>query len=231
MNQQLALAIQLKNKADLSDFCWSQNTILKHALELTFAGSGERFFYLWGSVGSGKSHLLQGICQNYAEQGTSVIYLPLSILKEWGPESLEGLSNQSVIAIDDIDSIAGLPEWENALFDLYNQVYDNEHSVLLTSNNTAPSASVIKLADLRSRLNWGLTLQLKELDDANKTTVLQAQARKRGFDLPEAVALFLIHRCTRNMHDLQNILDQLDQESLAAQRKITIPFVKSILAI
>ena len=231
MNQQLALAIQLKNQADLSDFCWGQNTILKHALELTFSGSGERFFYLWGSVGSGKSHLLQGVCQNYAEQGTSVIYLPLSILKEWGPESLEGLSNQAVIAIDDIDSIAGLPEWENALFDLYNQVHDNEHSVLLTSNNTAPSASAIKLADLRSRLNWGLTLQLKELDDVNKTTVLQAQARKRGFDLPEAVALFLIHRCTRNMHDLQNILDQLDQESLAAQRKITIPFVKSILAI
>ena len=231
MSQQLALAIQLKNQASLSDYCWNNNTILQHALEQTITGKGERFLYIWGGLAGGKSHLLQGACQYFTQQQSTAIYLPLHLLKEWGPESIEGIANQALIAIDDIDAISGNAEWEKALFDLYNQVYDNGVSIIITSNNTAPAASTIALADLRSRLNWGLVIQLKELDDAGKMLVLQEQARKRGFDLSDPVALFLIHRCTRNMNDLQRILDELDRESLAAQRKITIPFVKSILAI
>lgn len=231
MNKQLALAIQLKNQANLSDFCWNKNTILKQVLDQTLTGSGERFLYIWGGLGGGKSHLLQGACQRYTKKQSTAIYLPLRILKEWGPESIEGLSNQALIAIDDIDEISGNTEWEKALFDLYNQVYDNGQSILLTSNNKTPAASTINLPDLRSRLNWGLVIQLKELDDSGKISVLQEQARKRGFDLSDTVALFLIHRCTRNMNDLQLVLDQLDRESLAAQRKITIPFVKEVLAI
>ena len=231
MKQQLALAIQLKNQANLGDFCWNNNAILKQALEQTLTGTGERFLYVWGGQGGGKSHLLQGACQRYTQQQSTAIYLPLQILKEWGPESIEGLSNQNLIAIDDIDEVSGNSAWENALFDLYNQVYDNGRSILLTSNNKAPAASTIHLPDLRSRLNWGLVLQLKELDDSGKINVLQEQAHRRGFDLSDTVALFLIHRCTRNMSDLQLVLDQLDRESLVAQRKITIPFVKAILAI
>ena len=231
MNQQLALAIQLKVQATLDNFCWDKNTILKHQIELTLSHQGERFLYIWGDLGAGKSHLLQGICHQAMQHDMTAIYLPLKILKEWGPECIEDLSAQSLIVIDDIDAIAGCIEWERALFDLYNQIYDNEHSILLTSNQNPPSTSLLSLPDLRSRLNWGLVLQLKELEDASKMTVLQDQAQQRGIDLPDCVAIFLIHRCTRNMNELQNILDRLDQESLAAQRKVTIPFVKSVLGI
>src|SRR3990167_507528 len=150
MNQQLALAIQLKNQANLDDFCWNNNTILKQVLEQTLTGSGERFLYVWGGQGSGKSHLLQGACQRYTKGSSTAIYLPLRILKEWGPESIEGLSNQALIAIDDIDEVSGNSAWENSLFDLYNQVYDNGQSILLTSNNKAPAASTITLPDRKS---------------------------------------------------------------------------------
>src|SRR3990167_890895 len=105
MNQQLALAIQLNTQANLSDFCWNTNLILKQIVEQTLTGKGERFLYIWGGLGSGKSHLLQGICQSYTQKNTTAIYLPLSTLKEWGPESIEGLSTQALIAIDDLDEI------------------------------------------------------------------------------------------------------------------------------
>lgn len=231
MNQQLALAIQLANPASLKDFCWDKNTVLQHELERSLSGHGERFLYLWSTSGNGKSHLLQGACQFYTQKNASAIYLPLNTLKEWGPDCIEGLSSQALIAIDDLDSIAGDAEWEKALFALYNQIYDNGHSLLITSNDKAPIASKVQLADLRSRLNWGLVMQLKELDDDHKILVLQEKAAKLGFELPHSVALFLIHRCTRSMQELQRILDRLDQASLAAQRKITVPFVKSILCI
>ena len=232
MNQQLALSLPLKNQATLADFCWDKNTILKHEIQRALSYQGERFITIWGGLGSGKTHLLQGICQTAMQQHQlDAMYLPLSILKEWGPESIEGLSNQSLIAIDDMDAIAGCPEWENALFALFNQIYDNERTILFTSNHTPPAASAIHLPDLRSRLNWGLVIELRELDDASKMNVLQDQAQKRGFDLPDGVALFLIHRWSRNMNALHMILDKLDQASLAAQRKITIPFVKAVLGI
>jgi len=89
----------------------------------------------------------------------------------------------------------------------------------------------LALADLRSRLSWGLVLQLNELGDNDKISTLKSRANKRGFELPTSVAQFLLNRCSRNMHDLQDLLDSLDKASLMAQRKITIPFVKHTLGI
>lgn len=229
MNQQLTLAISLNHQAHLDNFCWGENTLLQQQLLHTLEGNGERLFYIWGSAGCGKSHLLQGVSQ--AKDHLSSIYLPLDLLKEWGPQSIEGLECQDLIALDNLDAIAGLADWEEALFHLYNQVRDNGHTIMLMSGQHAPASSAIKLPDLRSRLSWGLVFQLMELNDDLKISTLQQQALKRGFNLPASVATFLIHRCARNMHDLQQILDQLDKASLAAKRKVTLPFVKTILGI
>lgn len=228
MNKQLPLAIQLNHQTNLANFCWGNNHLLHQQLTTALSGQGERIFYIWGNKGCGKSHLLQACCQTGKH---SSAYLPLELLKEAGPDSIEGMAEHEVIAIDDIDAIAAMPDWEEELFHLYNTVRDNERALLLISGHHAPAASPIQLADLRSRLAWGLVVQLEELNDELKIFTLQQQAKKRGFNLPASVALFLINRCARNMHDLQQILDQLDQASLAAQRKITVPFVKAILGI
>jgi DnaA family protein len=229
MNRQLALAIQLNNEATLTDFCWGSNQLLEQQIKNCLAGTGERQLYLWGQIGCGKSHLLQACCQ--AMPDATSIYLPLPLLKEWGPESLDNLSEQTLIAIDDIDAIAGDKIWEEALFHLYNRVRDNGRTLLLMSSRNSLSNLNIQLADLKSRIAWGIVAQLYELDDELKIKTIQQHARKRGFELPTSVGQFLINRCARNMHDLQNILDFLDKASLAAQRKITVPFVKAILGI
>ncbi|MBA2652506.1 MAG: DnaA regulatory inactivator Hda, partial [Tatlockia sp.] len=161
----------------------------------------------------------------------AAIYLPLHILKEWGPESIADLGEQSLIAIDDIDSIASDKVWEEALFHLYNKVRDNGKTVLLISGKQSPSSLTIDLPDLKSRLAWGLVVQLNELNDELKIKTIQQHALKRGIELPTSVGQFLLNRCARNMHDLSCILDYLDKASLAAQRRITVPFVKSILNI
>ncbi len=228
INRQMALAIQLNNEATFADFNWGDNLLLQQQISSALEAKGERLFTIWGASGSGKSHLLQACCQ--ASEGHAV-YLPLQILKEWGPQSIEGLAQQSLIAIDDIEVIAGILEWEEAIFHLYNQVRDEGRSVLIISSQHPPAATSIQLADLRSRLAWGLVIQLVELSDNLKINSLQQQALKRGFELPVSVAQFLINRCARNMHDLARILNLLDHASLAAQRKITVPFVKAILGI
>ncbi len=230
MNRQLALAVKLNDEATLSDFCWGDNTLLQQQLHRTLNGDGERLIYIWGISGSGKSHLLQACCQGMQDH-QSGIYLPLRILQEWGPQVIDGIEEQALICIDDIETIASNSDWEEALFYLYNRVRDNEQTTLIFTSNCAPTQSPLRLLDLRSRLSWGLVFHLNELSDHNKINTLKLHAHKRGFELPTSVGQFLLNRCARNMHDLHNLLNRLDDASLMAQRKITIPFVKYTLGI
>lgn len=228
MNQQLPLAIQLNDEATLADFNWGSNLLLQHQLlDLLDQKNTKCMLYLWGISGSGKSHLLQACCQ--ALPHSEAIYLPLLSLKEFGPQVMDGLNMQALICIDDIDAIAGIPEWEEALFHLYNRIRDSEQGKLLISASSPPANTPIQLADLKSRLSWGMVIQLNELSDDEKISTLQRLALKRGFELPTSVVQFLINRSARNMHDLNTLLNRLDETSLAAQRKITIPFVKQAL--
>ncbi len=230
MSYQLPLAIQLNDEATLADFCWGDNALLQQQLHLALHGAGERFFYLWGHAGTGKSHLLQACCQA-VEANQSAIYLPLETLKEWGPDVLEGMDEQALICIDDLDAVATLSVWEEALFHLYNRVRDNGHTRLIMAGTLSPVTMPIRLPDLRSRLSGGLVIQLHELRDDDKIKTLKLHANKRGFELPTSVAQFLLNRSARNMHDLNTLLNRLDEASLIAQRKITIPFVKTVLGL
>ncbi|KTC64579.1 ATPase regulatory factor involved in DnaA inactivation (plasmid) [Legionella adelaidensis] len=229
MNKQLALAIQLNEEARLADFCWGDNTILREHLLQSLAKQGERLIYIWGSSGMGKSYLLQSYCQAVSATH-SAIYLPLRILKEFGPSIIEGISDQDFICIDDIDCIVQDKAWEEALFHFFNQANDQE-KIILFSATYSPNYLNFFLPDLQSRLSWGLVFQLLELSDEDKMKTMKIQALKRGFNLPTSVAHYLITRTTRNMHDLQSLINRLDEASLREQRKITIPFAKETLGL
>ena len=228
MNRQLAFAIQLNDEATFKDFCWGDNHLLQQALCSALTGEGERFIYLWGAPGSGKSHLLQACCQHLGLDNPS-IYLPLNTLKTWDPTVLSDLDNHHLFCMDELDAIANHPTWEEALFHLYNRIRDTGKSTLIMAGRTPPRRLGIALPDLQSRLSSGLIIQVHELDDANKAQTLCSEAHRRGFELSESVAQFLVNRYARNMHDLHTVLNKLDHASLAAQRKITIPFIKTTL--
>ena len=226
MNQQLALTIQLNDEANLTNFCWGDNALLEKELLNSLNTFDAAFFYIWGDTGRGKSHLLQACC-NYLSHKTS-IYLPLKILKDFSPKCIENIGEPDLIAIDDIDAIVEDKAWEEALFHLYNRIRDSHNSLLVISSQQPLASLSLKLPDLKSRLSSGLTAELLELNDEFKIKTIEAHAKSRGFILPTTVSEFLIKRTTRGMHELYHLVDRLDKESLAAQRKITIPFVKEI---
>ena len=230
MNHQLALAMSLNDEATFADFCWDDNTLLQQHLQWTFAGDNAQLIYIWGPVGCGKSHLLQACCQQVGRDQPA-IYLPLSTLKEWGPGIVDGLDGQALLCVDELDVIAADARWEEALFHLYNQIRDQGQTTLIIAGLNPPRHAPIQLPDLRSRLGGGLVFQLHALSDDAKVNTLCLQANKRGLELPISVSQFLVSRCARNMHDLHALLERLDQASWVAQRKLTIPFVKKILAI
>jgi DnaA family protein len=197
---------------------------LNSAIDRQLSGS----IFIWGSPGSGKSHLLQALCKSFSDNDQQSVYLPLSQHKKFTSQILEGLEVLPVICLDDVEQVAGDENWERAIFNLFNRIRE-ENNLLVMAARSAPQSIEFKLSDLGSRMNWGLIYQLKDLDDREKLMVLQQRAKSRGFKLTDEVGNYLITRLPRGMHALCDFLDKLDVASLAAKRKLTIPFVKELL--
>ena len=132
------------------------------------------------------------------------------------------------ILFDNIDHLAGHNEWELAFFNFYNQLRDR-NGRLLISAVSAPSVLSFNLPDLRSRINWGLTLKIKSLDDAGKMALLSYKAKQKGFEISPKTAQYLLSHYDRKLASLWTMLEELDTASLAAQRKLTIPFLKTLI--
>jgi len=236
---QLTLAVQLPDDETFDSFKSDQN-IISHLKN--FIGSSiqtekkANAFYLFGMPGVGKSHLLHASCTFASNLGKTSVCLSFSELMQGATdvsastsvEVLVGLEQIDLICLDDLQLIAGNKDWQQAVFDLYNRVTEQNKLLLLSGTQSANQLG-ITLPDLVSRLTWGFTEQLKELDDADKLMALQYRAQQRGVVLQDDVAKFLLNRLSRDMSSLLSSLDKLDQASIREQRKITIPFIKEIL--
>ncbi len=230
MIAQLALNIQLRDDSVLESYYPGENAQALQAIMALSSGIGEAFVYCWGPTGVGRTHLLQAACHEAVEAGIAAAYVPLCEFNNLDPRILQGLDKLALVCIDDIHQIAGKPEWEEGLFHLFNRIRA-VNGKLLISADVSPLHIPIALADLKSRLAWGVVYQLHELSDEDKWHALALRADCRGLRLNKAVSQFLLSRCSRNMAELFHSLEILDKASLAEQRRLTIPFVKQVLNI
>jgi DnaA family protein len=83
--------------------------------------------------------------------------------------------------------------------------------------------------DLRSRLGQGLRVSLDVLDDDGRREALRRRAARRGLELDDAVLDWLFRRVDRDLKSLTALLDRLDRAAMAAQRRLTVPFVRQAL--
>ncbi|SDU14721.1 regulatory inactivation of DnaA Hda protein [Pseudomonas pohangensis] len=228
---QLPLGVRLRDDATFKNFYPGSNAVaLGYVERLCQADAGwtESLIYLWGGAGVGRSHLLQAACLQLEQLDQQAVYLPLAGLVEHGPALLEGLEHCALVCLDDLDAVAGRADWEEALFHLFNRLRDAGQRLLLSAS-AAPRELQLQLADLQSRLSQALVFQLRELAADDKLHALQLRASRRGLQLPDEVAAFILNRGSRSMNGLFELLEQLDQASLQAQRKLTIPFLKETL--
>ncbi len=186
------------------------------------------YLYLWGSPGTGKSHLLQAICSEGAIHGFRTSYVPLSEAGQLQPEVLQGLETFDCVCIDDVNLITGNMKWEEELFNLFNRIRENEMSLVITSL-VSPSGIPIVLQDLKSRLSSGITYHLNYLNEVDRLSALKLRAHTLGFDLSDEVLDFISRRVSRDMHSLFSWLDRLDEATLVSKKKLTVPFVRELL--
>ncbi len=229
MIRQLPLPLAFNPDHDFVEYHPGINAEVVGHLRAAASGQGEAFIYLWGPAGLGKTHLLHACCREADHAGLAVSYLPLRALHEHGGKVLDGLAEQGLVCLDDLEAVAGNSDWEQALFDLFNRLRDSGHGFIITALSP-PGEAPILLPDLKTRLAWGLTLRLRDFSDADKIAALTLRARLLGLDLPPSVGRFLISNYRRDLPGLMELLERLDRGSMAAKRKLTIPFLKSFLA-
>ncbi|MGO4998431.1 DnaA inactivator Hda [Oceanisphaera sp. W20_SRM_FM3] len=231
---QLALAVQLPDDETFASFYTGDNAQLITALKNAAIGQGDDLLYFWGQEGSGRSHLLHAACAELDGEQDAAGYISLDLHAQMSPQMLDGMEHLALVCLDNLDAIAGVTAWEQAVFNFFNRRHFNRLNEqglgsLVVSANNAPRHLGLALPDLASRLDWGVAYQLKPLDDEGKLSALQLRSELRGFKLPTDVGRFLLSRLSRDMSTLLAALDLLDNASFQAKRKLSVPFAKEVL--
>ena len=188
-------------------------------------GRLSEWLYLVGAASTGKTHLAIALCSVAQRVGRHVAYIPLHRVAGSVAAVFDGLENTDLVIIDALDAIAGRSCDEIALFEFHNRARAHRTTVVYCAR-VAPNRLAVALADLRSRLAQCSQVALAPLDDSIRAAVLRDRAQRRGLLLePSAIDWLLIHS-GRELAPLVELLDRLDRAALAAQRRITLPFLQ-----
>ena len=183
---------------------------------------------LAGPAGAGKTHLLIAVAAAARDAGRRTLYVALSRWSDFDADALDAMASGQLLAIDEIDAIAGHRMAEIALFDLYNRCRDRGCRLLMAARQV-PSRLPLVLPDLRSRLDAATLVPLSLLDEQARRELVRRRAAHRGFTLGAPVIEFLFRRHPRDMHALMSLVDRLDRESLARQRRVTLALARDVM--
>ncbi|MCG8277368.1 DnaA regulatory inactivator Hda [Stenotrophomonas sp. NLF4-10] len=224
---QLPLALRYPPDQRLESYIGAPDGALAQ-LRAIAVGEAQDWVYLLGPAGTGKTHLALALCAAAEQAGRGSAYLPLAAAAGRLRDALEALEGRDVIALDGLDAIAGQRDDEVALFEFHNRARAAGVALLYTAS-AAPDGLGLVLPDLRSRLAQCGRIVLSPLDDEGRSAVLRTRALRRGLVLDEAAIDWLLARTGRDLAGLVRLLDRLDRESLAAKRRITVPFLRQVL--
>jgi len=220
--KQLALDFANPPRPTLDNFIVGGNGELLGNLRLLVARQArERFLYIWGRRGSGRSHLLKAVVAELQRAGGTAVYIACRGNTRFG----DGLERMDCVVIDDVGRLDD--EGQISAFDLYNALRENNGA--LVASAAAPPVQLPLREDLVTRLAWGLVYQVHGLTDEDKAQALADHAASRGFRLPPDVCDYLLTRAQRDLPTLLTTLEALDRYSLETRRPVTVPLARELL--
>lgn len=227
---QLPLALRFPPDQRFETFHAADPGVVAPLLAVAAAPSGKAMpcLYLAGPRGTGKTHLLLAACAEAEAQGRRPGFLPLAGAVGRLRDALEALHHHDLVALDGLEALAGDRDAEVALFDFHNRAHDAGTCVVYAAR-AWPDGLGLQLPDLRSRLAQCVRIALPVLDDAGRAEVLRLRAARRGLQLDPAAIDWLLRRTGRDLASLTALLDRIDRAALAAQRRLTVPFLRKVL--
>lgn len=200
------------------------NRITRDAVQAFVRGEFDDMqMYLWGSAGTGKSHLLTAACDAYNRQGYRIAYLPGELINHAG--SLEKMERFDLLCIDDLQRLDHAAEVD--LFHLINRCRASGTQLIVTADRKVDELG-LSLPDLQTRLAWGLVFHLKPMGEQGLREAFRKEIEWRSLLASEEVLGYVLKRFPRQMNILKQVVDTLDEVSLMEQRRITVPLIKRV---
>ncbi|MEO7916160.1 MAG: DnaA regulatory inactivator Hda, partial [Dokdonella sp.] len=222
------LALRWPANQTFDDFLESAGNVLALSAIRRSAMESAAWIFVAGPAASGKTHLLTAACVAANAAGCTAQYLSLSALGADRAAAIRAFGGSDLLAIDNIDSIAGDGVAEHALFDLYNRC-KGEGAKLLFSARTTPAQLGLTLPDLQSRFAACTQFQVRALDESERRELIRQRAAARGIEFDDAVLDWLFVHKGRDLTTLGGLLDRIDTAALAAKRRVTVPFLRQLL--
>jgi len=226
-SSQLALDISIDDKASFENFWVGHNHELATAIETSVRTGDPKLLYFYGPKSAGKSHLLFAAIRLAKEEILASSYVCLSNSRV-SESQLEAVDVQHLVCIDDLQAWVANDTAERALFTLLEQI-KHAGGQLIVSATQPPEALGFELRDLVSRLSSGLVYPLQTLTEEQQFEALKMRAGQRGLSISEEAVRYLMSRSSRDTGELFELLDNIDRVSLIEKRRITIPFLQTLL--
>jgi chromosomal replication initiator protein len=191
---------------------------LAAALSVTHnPGRGYNPLFIYGGAGLGKTHLLHAIGQAAIANHINVI---CSSAEQFTNEFVAALRDRAtedfrnkyrsigMLLIDDIQFIAGKEQTEESFFHTFNELHNTNRQIVITSDKPPKTMPLLE-ERLRSRFEWGLTVDIQPPDHDTRVAIILAKARKRGVTLPHDVVELIAQGTQSNIRVLEGSLNRV----------------------
>ena len=227
---QLIFPFQVNQKASFASFfCSPDNIELMSRLADLVASKKADELIINGAEGSGKSFLMQAICNELSSSGKQFAFIPMNKAINMGVEIFQNLASLYTVCIDDLQLILSREEWETALFNLINECQQSNCSLVLSFGGNQSLEDITQLPDLLSRIKRMEFMKLQAVQDEFLNQALDFVSQQLDIKLEKAELEFLLKHQTREFSILVDNLISLDKQAASLKRKITIPLIKETL--
>ncbi len=232
----------VNDRYNLSNYVvWVDNQLAFSACEAVCRNPWKSYnpLYIYWDVGLGKTHLLQGtwneIIKKFKDKNIAYttadkfITEYVSAVKKRSIERLrEKYRSIDVLIIDDVQFLAKKEQTQNELYNIFNTLYDNNKQIII-SWDRAPKELENLEPRLRSRFEWGITVDIGRPDFETRLAILQEKARAKEFMIPQDVAEFIAANVTENVRELEWVLNQMIAEYELSWANPTLPRIAARL--
>ena len=193
---------------------------LAHAACMAVAESPARAYnplFLYGGVGLGKTHLLHAIGNATHQQGLQVLYVSSedftndlinSIRTHNTPAFRERYRRIDVLLIDDIQFIAGKESTQEEFFHTFNTLHGQDKQIIISSDRP-PKALVTLEERLRSRFEWGLSVDIQPPDLETRIAILRSKAERAGRSVTNEILELIARQVQSNIRELEGALTRV----------------------
>ena len=229
--KQLIFPFQINQKASFDNFfCSSENlNLISRLSDLLASKDSTNELIIHGETGSGKSFLMQAICNELDSRNKKFAFVPMNKAINMGIEIFQNLASLDAVCIDDLQLILANGDWETALFNLINECQQFNCSLILAIGDTQPLETVTKLPDLLSRIKRMEFMTLRAVQNEHLKQALSFVSKQLDINIEKAELDFLLKYQTREFSFLVENLISLDRQAASLKRKITIPLIKETL--